>query len=436
LLALSSMTSVAYYAMVTTLPVAVLELGEPDKFGWTMALFLGGNVLGMCLVGGLLGRIRPAGVELLGLVLMVGGILIAASAPVASVVVLGRLVQGVGVGVDMVMVYVLVTLCYAVTRRPRMVSLVNFCIVLPGMVAPTLAGWVAENIGWRWAMVAIASGLVPACGALVLAVRHVPRQRDVSQVNYLGGGVLAVAGLGLLQLAGTASAVVSLLCFVGGLSILVLTTRVLLPAGVFSMRPALPGQLAVLALLSAGYFGGQAWLPLMLIEVMHMSAYQAGMVLIGAPVGWGVGAMIQGRVAHDHPHAQAAVRRHVRLGAGCMVVGMTALLAAMSIGIPLLVLIVCWTLAAGGMGLAASSVTVALLGNPAVTEDGVTSSSVQIASSLSVGCVVALGTVCRSLVDANAPATGFTLILAGSLGLCLLAGAASTRMVLAPRAAP
>lgn len=163
----STCVSFTYYAMSTTLPVAARDLGDPGAFGWAMALFMGGNVVGVCIARILMTRMRPWRAEAAGLALLIAGLLLAAFAPTASVLIVARLTQGVGAGIDVVTLYLLIGRCYPPGQRPALIALTNYCLVIPGMLGPSLAGWISHTIGWRWVFVLLAALLVPSSIMLV-----------------------------------------------------------------------------------------------------------------------------------------------------------------------------------------------------------------------------------------------------------------------------
>lgn len=430
-------SAAASYAMSTALPIAAADLGSKNAYGWGMAMFFSGSTLGVCLAAFFSGRARPAVIQAGGLATFALGLTLAAASTTGVVLVLARTIQGVGSGVEIVSVYVLIARCYGPSQRPRMVALINTTLVLPGMVGPAAAGWAATTFGWRWVFVALAGGVVVAAMLTIVPTRRLQAEGPSGRGwRSLGGGLAAIAGLTLLQFAGLAPWQVSIGLLPPALLLVVLAVRMFMPAGTMTLRPGTPAFTGMRALLAASYFGGQIWIPAMLLELHGMSAVHAGLTLIGAPLGWGLGAAWQGRIGVGE-EAMAQRRRHVAIGASCSGVGMLAMLASAAVAFPLAVLIVLWTVAALGGGLAAASVTVLLLDSVKAQSAGTLGSSLQLAETLASGTAIALGTVVYQLKPFTDDRTGaFIVIFGGAAALSALAARSTTRLVLAPTLEP
>lgn len=419
--------SCMFYAVTTTLPVATRALGAPGAYGWTVAMFMGGNVFGVCVARLLATRLRPWLTELIGIVVFLLGLVMAALAPTVEVLVVARALQGIGAGIDMVIVYLLIGTAYRPDQRPSMVALTNYCLVIPGMVGPALAGWVAAEFGWR-IVFAVLSVLLTAAGTvLVVAMRgRVAPTTDGVPMTYPLMGLVLIAGLVLLQLAGSTEIGTALLLLAAGLVVVIAAGRFLLPRHLLRFGSGHPGQFGMYGVLAAAYFGGQMWLPLMLIEVRHLSPAAAGLALLGAPLGWGLGAALQARAPVGRP-GLAPRRRHVTIGATCTAVGMTALILAARTDLPLTVVLVVWMIAATGMGLATTSVTVLLFDAEHHAPAGATSAWFHLVHGVSLAVALALGTV----VHAGATSRGidggivFTLIFGVCIALCFVAAFAA-----------
>ncbi|MFH7322345.1 MFS transporter [Aeromicrobium sp. JJY06] len=414
--------SFTYYAVGTTLPVAVRDLGRPEAFGWTVAMFMGGNVFGVCVARWLVARLRPWSTEAIGIGVFLCGLVTAVAAPSIEVLVLARVLQGIGSGMDIVVVFLLIGSAYRPDQRPSMVALANYCLVIPGMVGPALAGWVATELGWRIVFMALTVMLVVAGTVLVVNMRRIDLPVDGVPLSYPAMGLVLIGGLVLLQLGGSVALGPAVLLVVGGLAIVIVAGRVLLPRPLLRFGSGHPGQFGMYGLLSACYFGGQLWLPLMLIEVRDLSAATAGLALLGAPLGWGIGSALQTRAAVG-ADGLAVRRRHVALGAGCTAMGMGALILAARTDLHLLFVLVIWTIAATGMGLAVSSLTVMLLDAENRADAAATSAWMQLVNGVSVAVALALGTVVHAgATDGGmSGATVFTLIFGACIALCAVA---------------
>ena len=422
----SFVSASAAYAMSTTLPVAAAELGSKNAYGWGMAMFFSGSTLGVCIAGTLAPRVRPAHIQGFGLILFASGLLYAATADSGFALVVARAIQGVGSGIEVVSVYVLIARCYPPAQRPRMVALTSMALVLPGMVGPAVAGWVSTEYDWRLVFIGLGLAVLLASALTVIPSRHLAAQEKAGERRFLVGGVAAVAGLTLLQFGGLFSWQFSLPLMPPALGMVYIAFRAFMPPGTLALVPGAPAFTGMRALLSASYFGGQIWIPSMLLELHHMSPVRAGLTLIGAPLGWALGATWQGRIGVD-AKTMPARRRHVALGATCAGLGMLAMLVSVMTPVPLAVLILLWTIAATGSGLAAASVTVLLLNTARTNNAGSIGSSLHLADTLASGTSIAIGTVIYQIQPFTSDHTGaYGLIFAGCTGLCIIAAFSST----------
>src|SRR5438128_210071 len=93
-------TLVAFEALAvnTALPAAAKELGDVGLYGWVFAAFMLSMVASIAVAGRAIDERGLYRVLLVGAPLFCGGLLICALAPSMLVLVLGRIVQGVGSG--------------------------------------------------------------------------------------------------------------------------------------------------------------------------------------------------------------------------------------------------------------------------------------------------------------------------------------------------
>ena len=103
---------------------------------------------------------------LVGLLLFVAGLLVGSAANTMLVLVAARFVQGLAVGLLITAMYVVIGEVYDDELRPRIFAALAGAWVIPGLVGPMLAGWITEQLSWRW----VFGGLSPfvALGGLLI----------------------------------------------------------------------------------------------------------------------------------------------------------------------------------------------------------------------------------------------------------------------------
>lgn len=119
-------------------------------------------------------RRGPTSPLLVGVGLFVVGLLVAGFAPTMVVLVVGRIVQGVGSDMLIVALYVVVARVYPEPVRPRVFAAFAAAWLVPGIIGPGVAGLVVEHLGWRWVFLGVPVLAVPALLVLRPALGAMP----------------------------------------------------------------------------------------------------------------------------------------------------------------------------------------------------------------------------------------------------------------------
>ena len=155
-------------AVTTVMPLVERDLGQLSLYGWAFSAFFIGNLMGSVAGGRATDRMAPVLPLAAGVGVFVAGLLVGGLAPSMLVLVLGRLLQGVGAGVVPAVMYVCVGRGFPAALRPKVFAITSTAWVVPSLVAPLVAAWVAQAVGWRWVFL----GLVPV--AVVVAALSLP----------------------------------------------------------------------------------------------------------------------------------------------------------------------------------------------------------------------------------------------------------------------
>lgn len=180
------------------LPVVARSFGVPfSTTAWLLAVWGLGNALALPLVGRLAQRWGVRRAMTLGVVLLAGGSVLAAAAPSLPLVVLGRLVGGLGGGGALIAGYALVDGRLTGPDRTRALGLLAAFSGTASGTGTLLGGAVTQWLGWRWVMA------VPALAVLALpaALRLAPGDRDRSvRLDLVGATLLALVGAATITL--------------------------------------------------------------------------------------------------------------------------------------------------------------------------------------------------------------------------------------------
>ncbi|PWJ56274.1 Major Facilitator Superfamily protein [Quadrisphaera granulorum] len=395
----SLVTLVAFEAMAvsTAMPVVADELGGLRRYGLAFSLFLTASLLGTVLAGGWADARGPRAPVVAGLVAFAGGLVLCGTAPTFTALLAGRAVSGLGGGLLVVSLYAVVGAVFDEAVRPRVFAWISSAWVLPAVVGPLVAGWLATAWSWR-AVFLLVAPLALVVGAVLLprlwhlgapAPEAGAPQRTglLSQRNRALRGFGVAAGAGVAQ-AGAAALVplraLPVVSVLVGVAVVVVALPALLPAGTLRADRGLPSVVAVRGLMTAGFMGAEAYVPLMLVLERGMPVTLAGLALTGAAMGWTLGSALQGRqgLRIDRSRLMALGGLLVATSVGLLVLPSLHLL-------PGLAVLGVWAVGGLGMGLTLSSTSVLTLSMSPPDLRGRHSAALQLSDAL--GAVIGIG---------------------------------------------
>ncbi|MFJ6083010.1 MFS transporter [Streptomyces sp. NPDC092369] len=393
-------------AVATAMPVAARELDGVALYAFAFSGYFTTSLFGMVLAGQWSDRRGPLGALTTGIGAFTVGLVVAGTAGVMWVFILGRAVQGLGGGLVIVALYVVVGRAYPERLRPAIMAAFAAGWVVPSIVGPLASGAVTEHLGWRWVFLGIPVLVVLP---LALALPQI-RLRAAGAVD--GGAVesaaelaaksaakstsfdrrrirLALAislGAGLLQYAAQDLRWISLLPGAVGVALLVPAVLGLLPRGTYRAARGLPSVVLLRGVAAGAFISAESFVPLMLVTQRGLSPTLAGFSLAAGGATWALGSWVQAR-ARVEPY------RERLMGAGMVLVA-AAIATAPSVlihSVPVWIVAVAWGFGCFGMGLVISSSSVLLLKLSAPEEAGTNSASLQISDGLSNVVLLSVG---------------------------------------------
>ncbi|MEO6577435.1 MAG: MFS transporter, partial [Candidatus Limnocylindria bacterium] len=307
---------------------------------------------------------------------------------------------------------------------PRMIALISSAWIVPGLVGPALAGWVAEVIGWRWVFLGIVGPVLimglavypqlarlgPATRSSVSVRSDTRRAFDALRLALGSTLVLAsltVGGMGVpvLELEIPRFFVALALAAAGG-TLALTAVRHLVPAGTLTLKRGRPSTFAGIFAIAFAFFGTEAFVPLTVVEVRGGSVILGGLALSAAAVTWSTGSWLQARAAG------AGTRRTlVVIGASLIGTGIALTALVLLPALPVLVAAVGWTVAGLGMGLAFSMLSLLVLETAARGEEGFSSAGLQLMFTLGTAFGAGAGGAIVAVADSGA------LTLAEAIGV-------------------
>jgi MFS family permease len=400
------LTAFEALAVATILPATAADLGDPHFtwYAWVFSAFMLANLVGIPAAGLLSDRGDLGGAArpfLLGCALFAAGLLVSGLAASMPWLVAGRIAQGFGAGALSSVAYVAVARGYPSADQPRMLALLASAWVVPGLIGPAIAAFIASAFSWR----AVFLLLVPMtlAGAMLarkgLAGLKPPEHADAS-AGRMSSAIRLAAGTGIaLAAAGSGHAVVTVSGAVAGMFIGVSALVELVPAGTLRAAPGAPAALAAKGLVTFAFFGAEAFLPLSLTAVRGESMAVAGVALTAGTLAWTTGAWMQERLA-----ARVDAVKLVRTGLILTCIAIAGAAGVLVAPMPGVIAVLSWAVAGLGIGLSYSGTTMAVFDATASGGEGSAAAALQLANVLGV----ALGTGVAGLAVSFAASRGQT----------------------------
>jgi MFS family permease len=425
-------------AVATILPTVAAELDGLSLYGWAFSAFLLASLVGAAAAGELADRHGPGRPGLIGFAAFGGGLLVAGLAPTWPILLVGRVLQGVGGGALLSLAYVAVARGYPPGLQARVIALLSSAWLIPALVGPVVAGQVAGLVSWR----AVFLGLIPVvlAGALIFvpAARSLPKGTVTDGVSRIGASVRLAVGAGmLLSSASQPSILTTIVLAALGAVLAVPALLELLPRQTLVLGPGLPAGTALRFLLAFGFFGAEALIPLGLTMLRAVPPTVVGVALSVAAVAWIGASWLQERVdTHDR-----GSRRRLRMyfGLGVLAVGILGTCGAILWSpSPALLTAAAWGVSGFGIGVAYPASTVVALNAVDTQQSGNAAASLQIAETLgtAVGTGVTTALVASAMRLDMASGGGVVLAFITAAAVILLAFIPAVRSSPATRPIP
>ena len=423
-------------AVGAIMPVVARELNALSNYAIGFTSFTLMSVLGMVFAGQWATRIGLARVTLVAMVSLALGSLIAGVANSMWMFAAGRAVQGFAIGIDLVTMYVIIGRAYPEKLRPQAFAILAGAWVVPGLAGPALAGYMVDQLSWRWVFLIVPMTLIAPLLLLVPRVRALP---DVEEVAVTGtaskilAAVVSIAGLSIFQfglsLASTRGLLSAALVAVSGLAMTTYMMIWLMPTGFLRLSRGVPSVVAIRGIMAGAYFAAEAYLPLALQTQRGLSVGVSGLVLAIPTVTWFLGSWFQGR-------KQTYISRHGILVLGCVLVTTSLIGLPVAVFLPsstfgvLVSACFIWALGAAGMGMTFPSLGVLLLELSPDHEHPKHSASIQMADSFGVITVTAFAGGILGYAEARHSISHMTFIVIWAVcaAIALAAAVSSPRV--------
>src|SRR5690349_9526055 len=393
------------------MPVVTVDLDGRGLYALAFSATFAAGVVGMVAIGSWADRRGPTVPLFTAIAVFTVGLAGAGTATAMPVFVAARFLQGLGAGGITVALYVLVAMVYPAALHIRIFGAFASAWVLPSMVGPFVAGFVADALSWHWVFLGVVV-LVAVAGALMLpAVRgrdRAPADRvPASAADARRAAEAAVVAVSVVSLSslGEFDPAVAWVSAPVAVVMLGVALRDLVPPGTYRIRPGLPAAVVLCGAAGGVFFGTEVYLPLLLHDRYGLPAWLSGITLTAGAVAWALASAVQGRLG-DRLDPRTALRAGASLLAG----GAAVELATAVLHLPPAVAAAGWFAAGAGMGTLYPRISTLVLALSAPGEEGFNTAAKGITDA--VGGSVALAVA--GLLFGLAPFTGpfaFTTVL-------------------------
>jgi MFS family permease len=382
-------------AVSTIMPIVAKDLGGLDLYGWVFSGFFLGSLLGIVIAGILIDRGGLTRPFLMGIGLFSLGLLIGGLAPSMPVLVVARVIQGFGAGAIPAVAYVSIGRALPEHLRPRMFATLSTAWVIPGVIGPSLAGVVAENLNWRLVFLGLLPLIAVAVALTLPAIRSVAPAPDAAEREHtvaedarrrLPVAIILVIGAALTVAGLSSFGPAPLVLLVFGVLIGTPAFARLTPPGTIRAARGLPAAVLLRGILTFAFFCTDAYVPLALQDWRGQPAIVSGVVFTAATLTWTGGAWIQAqRIERIGP------RPFLATGFGVLAIGIVGFALILIPTVPLIVAVVAWSVAGLAMGLSYSTLSLVVLREASAEEQGAATAGLQLSDVLGTSLGTGLG---------------------------------------------
>ncbi|HJF31863.1 MAG TPA: DHA2 family efflux MFS transporter permease subunit [Sporosarcina psychrophila] len=220
------------------------------------------------------------------------GTIISASAPTFSLLLVGRLIQAVGTGLLMPIIFNVFLLIYPPHKRGKIMGLVGLVIMFAPAIGPTLSGVIVEYLGWRYLFIIV----IPfALFSILFAYKYLINVSEVTKpkidvlsiiFSTIGFGSIVYGFSSVGESAEgflSANVLIAIIAGVAGITLFVIR-QLKLEEPVMDLRvfkyPMFTHAVLMFLIIIMAMFASEIILPIYMQGPLALSAATAGLVLL------------------------------------------------------------------------------------------------------------------------------------------------------------
>ena len=196
---MASMCMVAIEATIvsTAMPQIVAELGGLRLYSWVFSVFLLAQTALTVVFGNLADIYGRKPIMLWGIAIFVLGSLLAGFAWSMPVMILFRLVQGIGAGAMQPVAMIIVADLYPARERGKIQGYLASVWAISAVLGPVIGGLIIRNVSWSWIFwINLPVGLIAAAGFIAFLHENIKHERR--SIDMVGATTFTIAVTSLL----------------------------------------------------------------------------------------------------------------------------------------------------------------------------------------------------------------------------------------------
>ena len=295
--------------LTTVLPSIVGELGGVAMLSWPTTAYLASSIVAASCAGVLATAVGSRTVYCVGVTIFALGALLCSMAPAMGWIVVGRLIQGFGGGLEAAVAYVLVRGTFPESAWSRTIALMSTSWSMSVLIGPLVGGVFAHFGNWRSAFVTTAViavvltisafFILPSVTARVTSPLRVPAGRVA--LICLAIAATSAASVVASPLAKSALIVAASVSLAVMLRLDRLATTRLLPSDAFSWRTQTGVGLWLALLLCITFSPLQIYVPMFLQQLHGFDPLSAGFAVASASLAWTIASLTTAGVSVRWP---------------------------------------------------------------------------------------------------------------------------------------
>lgn len=284
---------------------------------WLTTGFLMVNGIMIPISAYLSSRFNTKGLFIIAMTVFEIGTILSWLAPSFAAILTGRLIQAVGVGINMPLMQNIMLTIYPPEKRGTAMGINGLVISLAPAIGPTLSGWVIDNYSWRWLFgMIVPIAFLVIIASFVLVKNVIPNRRPKLDwlsviISTLGFGSM-LYGFSSVGDKGWTNPVVLSTIVIGAILVVFLVLRQnKLDEPFLEFKVFKSGEFTLATILSSivmmAMVGVELVIPLYLQIIHGMSAFHSGLTLLFGALFMGIMSPITGNLFDRHGAKRLAV---------------------------------------------------------------------------------------------------------------------------------